>query len=235
MKTQQYIHFSLQWTEVYCFLFTDLFLICKASKRSHTDRLRIIKPPMRLDMVRMHMANTPCEFCFWCVPRWSLSSFIHSPKILNKVVHYWSVGARRYPRTIEIFRWKIPYLSNYCFFFNIKYHNITTLIVLGIQIEVSGIEMKRTFTSLQIFYELNFKFFLSTAPSLALVHLTDFDCLANLYAFTEDSQKLEQWFSKFTEAYVSPEGNFLLVSHRFENFVMFQIIHRFSYYMYNFA
>ena len=37
-------------TDVYCFLFTDMFLVTKpATKRG--DKVKVIKPPMRLDKI----------------------------------------------------------------------------------------------------------------------------------------------------------------------------------------
>ena len=37
-------------SDVYCFLFTDMFLVTKpATKRG--DKVRVIKPPMRLDKI----------------------------------------------------------------------------------------------------------------------------------------------------------------------------------------
>jgi len=39
-----------QQTDVYCFLFTDMFLVTKpATKRG--DKVKVIKPPMRLDKI----------------------------------------------------------------------------------------------------------------------------------------------------------------------------------------
>ncbi|XP_064643038.1 pleckstrin homology domain-containing family G member 5-like isoform X3 [Lineus longissimus] len=41
-------------TDAYCFLFTDMFLITKASKRGDKDKVKIIKPPIRIDQVIVH-------------------------------------------------------------------------------------------------------------------------------------------------------------------------------------
>ena len=38
--------------DVECLLFTDLMLICKASKRM--DKYKIVKPPMRVDRIILH-------------------------------------------------------------------------------------------------------------------------------------------------------------------------------------
>ena len=38
--------------DVECLLFTDLLLICKASKRM--DKYKIVKPPMRVDRIILH-------------------------------------------------------------------------------------------------------------------------------------------------------------------------------------
>ena len=38
--------------DVECLLFTDLLLVCKASKRM--DKYKIVKPPMRVDRIILH-------------------------------------------------------------------------------------------------------------------------------------------------------------------------------------
>lgn len=46
MSHLAHTHFQ---TDVDCFLFTDLILVCKAIKRM--DKFKIIRPPMRLDQL----------------------------------------------------------------------------------------------------------------------------------------------------------------------------------------
>ena len=46
--------------DVFCFLFTDMFLVTKpVAKRS--DKLKVIKPPMRLDKIVVHGLRDPCK------------------------------------------------------------------------------------------------------------------------------------------------------------------------------
>ena len=41
--------------DVFCFLFTDMFLVTKANRRSpDKDKVKVIKPPMRLDKIVVH-------------------------------------------------------------------------------------------------------------------------------------------------------------------------------------
>ena len=44
--------FAIFQMDVECLLFTDLLLICKASKRM--DKYKILKPPMRVDRIILH-------------------------------------------------------------------------------------------------------------------------------------------------------------------------------------
>jgi len=48
-------------TDVCCFLFTDLLLITKLLTR-RSDKVRVIKPPMRLDKLIVHSLRDPCTY-----------------------------------------------------------------------------------------------------------------------------------------------------------------------------
>lgn len=45
--------------DVYCFLFTDLFLITKPVTKRGGDKVKVIKPPMRLDKIVVHRLRDP--------------------------------------------------------------------------------------------------------------------------------------------------------------------------------
>ncbi|MEM7430004.1 MAG: hypothetical protein AAF441_28385, partial [Pseudomonadota bacterium] len=55
---------SANKTDIHCILFTDMLLFTKPSKR---DKLKIIKPPIRLDSVSIHEMKENSEFS-WIMP-----------------------------------------------------------------------------------------------------------------------------------------------------------------------
>lgn len=48
--------------DVYCFLFTDLFLVTKLVSKKGGDKLKIVKPPMRLDKLVIQSLRDACEW-----------------------------------------------------------------------------------------------------------------------------------------------------------------------------
>lgn len=48
-------------TDIHCILFTDMLLFTKPSKR---DKLKVIKPPIRLDSLSIHEMKENSEFSY---------------------------------------------------------------------------------------------------------------------------------------------------------------------------
>jgi pleckstrin domain-containing family G protein 5 len=48
--------------DVHCFLFTDMLLITKPSRRG--DKVKVIKPPMRLDKIMVHPLRDGGQYSF---------------------------------------------------------------------------------------------------------------------------------------------------------------------------
>ncbi len=64
-KCLHYCTFVIQ-VDVHCFLFTDLLLITKQNKRGG-DKVKVIKPPMRLDKIIVQPLTDQCE----CFKQWA--------------------------------------------------------------------------------------------------------------------------------------------------------------------
>ena len=54
------VKLCLKQMDVHCFLFTDMLLITKPNKRG--DKVKVIKPPMRLDKVMVHILRDGGKF-----------------------------------------------------------------------------------------------------------------------------------------------------------------------------
>ncbi|VDM28441.1 unnamed protein product [Toxocara canis] len=61
-KVSQIVKHIDEDVDTHCILFTDLFLVCKATNK-RADRLRILKPPMHIAKICLQQFADYCTFC----------------------------------------------------------------------------------------------------------------------------------------------------------------------------
>ena len=65
--------------DVFCFLFTDMFLVTKANRRSQDkDKVKVIKPPMRLDKIVVHTLRDGVSFLLVYLNEYHMASAVYT-------------------------------------------------------------------------------------------------------------------------------------------------------------
>ena len=67
---------SVAKTDVYCFLFTDMLLITKPNRRG--DKVKVTKPPMRLDKCVVHMLRDGVSFALLYLNEYHMATAVHT-------------------------------------------------------------------------------------------------------------------------------------------------------------
>ena len=67
---------SVPKSDVYCFLFTDLLLITKPNRRG--DKVKVTKPPMRLDKCVVHMLRDGVSFALLYLNENHMATAVHT-------------------------------------------------------------------------------------------------------------------------------------------------------------
>ncbi|ESO82527.1 hypothetical protein LOTGIDRAFT_134475, partial [Lottia gigantea] len=89
--------------EVDCFLFTDLFLICKSNKRM--DKYKVLKPPMRLDRILVHDLKDKGSFLLIYLNEYHVPSTAYTFHANESAVKCWLEYIKKAQVSICLLSW----------------------------------------------------------------------------------------------------------------------------------